>query len=756
MKYHSIENTPTPFKRPKISSIPKKPKNTNQEFLNTIKNLNEENSKLKEALADLENDLKEKDESIEECQKIINILKEEYSKVVKEFELMENSYNELLEDLNHKTLEISEHKKKNTVIGLNVNSPKNKIFLLKQNDFKDKKLLSSEDIRDINENSNLENKNNIIKNLKKKNSNSSSIIKEKDLIIKELNLKLIKLNSAIKKQNKFNDKNSKKILENIFDKGITHFSYKDLQKQTFILNKNSKFKIPEEFIITNNLNTELIKSELYSGLIREYHFANFLQKIFQKMDLTKLKEAYKFIIEHKNNYLKIIQENNLVKRTNKILYKNILELKEKIKINNNEVKNKCANLIENLNKNSVILHKINIYDEYAKYKNINKSNKSKGRNKINVGKTKKKLETLKTQINANTLPLLEKTDIDEIKMNKYNRQSQDLSYTSKIIITNRINKLMNKRKKRIIFNKKDKSANYNSSEFNNYYSEVNKLPEKFNSNNVSLFKNIQLQNNNNKNEIGILNEFNNSISKSVAQNNLYDSLDEIKNKNKKFITISIGDSTNSPDNIKYLKTENNKISNTNKNLFFTSDFFVNLLFKINEGIFVKNELDKYKRIYNLTSYENIYLTFKKTCNELKNETDEMNLKINKSHCLTGSNFSNKSKNETESKYNLESSFKNFNEKIIYLKKLEAEFINMDEYIKNYLISQEATIQLMYKIGKKNIKFEPIDKLFNLLEDCLSYRINEMNDNIKFIRKLLIKLFKNQINCLFLSLEYKIK
>ena len=131
------------------------------------------------------------------------------------------------------------------------------------------------------------------------------------------------------------------------------------------------------------------------------------------------------------------------------LFKNILELKEKIKINNNEVKNKCANLIENLNKNSVILHKINIYDEYAKYKNINKSNKSKGRNKINVGKTKKKLETLKTQINANTLPLLEKTDIDEIKMNKYNRQSQDLSYTSKIIITNRINKLMNKRKKTI-------------------------------------------------------------------------------------------------------------------------------------------------------------------------------------------------------------------------------------------------------------------------------------------------------------------
>jgi len=441
MKFNSIENTPTPFKRPKISSIPKKPKNINQELINEIKNLNEENSKLKEALADLQNDLKEKDESIEECQKIINKLKEEYSKVVKEFELMENSYNELLEDLNHKTLGFSEHKKMNTGIGLNVNSTKNKKFLLKQNDFKEKKILSSEDIRDTNENSNLENKYNISKNLEKKNCNSSNIIKEKDLIIKELNLKLIKLNNAInKKQNKFNDKNNnKKILEKIFEKGITHFSYKDLQKQNFILNNNSKLKIHEEFIITNNLITELIKSELYSGLIREYHFTIFLRKILEKLDLNKLKETYKFIIEHKNNYLKIIQENTLLKKANKILYKNILELKEKIKINNKEVKNKFTNLIENINKNSVIFHKINIYDECAKNKTINKSYKLKGRNKITIDKTKKKVETLKLQTNANTLPLIEKTDIDEIKMSKYNRQSQDLSYTSKIIITNRIN-----------------------------------------------------------------------------------------------------------------------------------------------------------------------------------------------------------------------------------------------------------------------------------------------------------------------------
>ena len=173
---------------------------------------------------------------------------------------------------------------------------------------------------------------------------------------------------------------------------------------------------------------------------------------------------------------------------------------------------------------------------------------------------------------------------------------------------------------------------------------------------------------------------------------------------------------------------------------------------------MKEELDKYNQIYNLTSYENIYLTFKKTCNELKIMTDEMNLKINKSHNINSSNILNEPKidNDDKQKDILDGSFKVFNERILKLKKLEFEFINMNEYIKSYLISQETTIRLMYKEGKRNAKFEPIDKLFNLFEDCLSYRINEMNENIKFNRKLLIKLFKNQINCLFLSFEYKFK
>ena len=297
------------------------------------------------------------------------------------------------------------------------------------------------------------------------------------------------------------------------------------------------------------------------------------------------------------------------------------------------------------------------------------------------------------------------------------------------------------------------------------------MQDKFNSTNVSLLNNKNSKNNANKNNIFKLHkEYNNIISKSVAQSNINDPQDEIPKNNVNFLKISKANISkknlpkkNQNEIIQKEKENKNIKIETKKNLilhntFFTCDFFINMIYKTNEGIFMKEELDKYNQIYNLTSYENIYLTFKKTCNELKIMTDEMNLKINKSHNINSSNILNEPKIDYDDKQKdiLDGSFKVFNERILKLKKLEFEFINMNEYIKSYLISQETTIRLMYKEGKRNVKFEPIDKLFNLFEDCLSYRINEMNENIKFNRKLLIKLFKNQINCLFLSFEYKFK
>ena len=768
----SISAENTPFKKPKIFNIPKKSNFENLEQLKTIQNLTQENSELKEALADLEKDLKEKDQSIEESRKIINKLKDEYSKVIKEFELMEKSYNELLDELNQKTIEISEAKKTQSMMNVLINKNKpelsidDKKLLYKQNLINKKKILSCGNIKQKNEKSKLKDMNEIIGDLKNKNLIYIKIIKEKDSIIEKQIIKIKELSDLIKDMNEKN-KISENNYENIFDKKNASLSLVNLLNDNENISDNLKDKIPEEISINMNLKNDLIKSELFSSLIREYHFKNFLKKIFDKINISKLIHIYQYSIENKNNYISIIKENHLLKKTNRILFKNLLELKEQININNKIVKTKCINLIENINTNSNISNKIKKINE-IKIKNKN-SNIFNNRELFKI-----KENTINSQRVLNTLPNFEENNFNEFKMDKTNIIQNDSINNYKKINNNLINTSSNRYKKRILKCKNieaDIILKNNSLEFDTNKIEGNLMQDKFNSTNVSLLNNKNSKNNANKNNIFKLHkEYNNIISKSVAQSNINDPQDEIPKNNMNFFKISNANISkknlpkkNQNEIIQKEKENKNIKIETKKNLilhntFFTCDFFINMIYKTNEGIFMKEELDKYNQIYNLTSYENIYLTFKKTCNELKIMTDEMNLKINKSHNINSSNILNEPKIDYDDKQKdiLDGSFKVFNERILKLKKLEFEFINMNEYIKSYLISQETTIRLMYKEGKRNVKFEPIDKLFNLFEDCLSYRINEMNENIKFNRKLLIKLFKNQINCLFLSFEYKFK
>ena len=768
----SISAENTPFKKPKIFNIPKKSNFENLEQLKTIQNLTQENSELKEALADLEKDLKEKDQSIEESRKIINKLKDEYSKVIKEFELMEKSYNELLDELNQKTIEISEAKKTQSMMNVLINKNKpelsidDKKLLYKQNLINKKKILSCGNIKQKNEKSKLKDMNEIIGDLKNKNLIYIKIIKEKDSIIEKQIIKIKELSDLIKDMNEKN-KISENNYENIFDKKNASLSLVNLLNDNENISDNLKDKIPEEISINMNLKNDLIKSELFSSLIREYHFRNFLKKIFDKINISKLIHIYQYSIENKNNYISIIKENHLLKKTNRILFKNLLELKEQININNKIVKTKCINLIENINTNSNISNKIKKINE-IKIKNKN-SNIFNNRELFKI-----KENTINSQRVLNTLPNFEENNFNEFKMDKTNIIQNDSINNYKKINNNLINTSSNRYKKRILKCKNieaDIILKNNSLEFDTNKIEGNLMQDKFNSTNVSLLNNKNSKNNANKNNIFKLHkEYNNIISKSVAQSNINDPQDEIPKNNMNFFKISNANISkknlpkkNQNEIIQKEKENKNIKIETKKNLilhntFFTCDFFINMIYKTNEGIFMKEELDKYNQIYNLTSYENIYLTFKKTCNELKIMTDEMNLKINKSHNINSSNILNEPKIDYDDKQKdiLDGSFKVFNERILKLKKLEFEFINMNEYIKSYLISQETTIRLMYKEGKRNVKFEPIDKLFNLFEDCLSYRINEMNENIKFNRKLLIKLFKNQINCLFLSFEYKFK
>ena len=855
---------------------------SNIDILKQLEILDSENIQLKEALSDLEKDLRDKDQSIEESQKIITKLKEEYTKVIKELQRMEKSYNELLEEVSRNSEEVKNAQKNQSLLDMlqkkNDYLSNEKNNLHKENIIMRKKIMSCGNISIKNE-KDMKNKDLMIENLQKKNTSYIKMLKERDVLIEEQSKKIKELNGIINnkneelkimmniskeinKENKISFKeltkqavntiitfknnignnknrnnsvdynsrislnNSKTFFddfESVFKKNKATFILEDAINGVLFIPDNIK-RISKEFLINMNLKTELIKNELFSGLIRESKFVNFLQKIFQKIyikDNNGFFNVFQNIAELKKKYLYAIKENNKMKKVISIInnkhFSDIQKIKENVYKNNKLIKNKfiekemelqkLKNELKSLN-NIIINNSIQNNSSIKTLKHVSFNN---FKNRVNSYG-----EYLSPKI-WNTLPSWEGADETNIV-----NTSREINYKDSFIKSSKISsKQIFPRKKayKKLLNNTD-SINIYETNFHNKSLEFNSSPQVENNKSQDLIylqhkieSKKDLKKNNNysykKDILNLQNEFNNILLKSVKQK----SINLIDNKNKSPspspIYMKIDNTINNKKNKKIIKeifsgkprekkicmpylsshniinnqrsliwqrngrdfsnaayknvsvTENNNNMNMNfngkrrnNNFIFNVDFFMNFFLKINVNIFDIFDLTRYKKIYNLSNIENIYLSFQQRCNELKNKTDETNLKINKSHYLTNDKFNDKNNVKIERKEFIDNSFKFFNERIINLKKFEFEFINMNEYIKNYLVSQEKTVKIMYNMGKKHLKFEPIEKLFNLFEDCLSYRIDEMNENIIFNRKLLIKLFKNQINCLFLSFEYK--
>ena len=866
--------------------------NFTQEILKQLQQLDTENYQLKEALTDLEKDLKEKDQSIEESQKIISKLKEEYTKVIKELQNMEKSYNQLLDEMNKQSIEINYAKKNQSLLNIlkrkNDSLSNEKNNLHKENILMRKKILSCGNISCKNE-KDMKNKDIIIENLQNRNKNMLKMLKDRESIIDDQNKKIKELNEVINskneemkilmniskeinKENKINvkeltkqavktikafqnnnnkntnanrnnnhsvDFNSKIFLsnnkttfedfENIFKNNKGTFSLEDTINEMLYIPDNLN-KISKEFLVDMNFKTELIKNELYSGLIREKQFIDFLKSIFGKIfiDNKGFLNLFQDILKFKNKYLNLMKENYKMK---KLLSKSNISIKYN---NNKDNISEMEKIKENIYKNNILIKNkfMEKQKEIQKLKNEIKSlNSILMTNSININRStninsnslsnyrhlsnnhfKKRVKSLgefgAVQI-WNTLPTQEGTNNTESNISK------DKDNTLRDMIINKDSTMKTKRISKKICQRKSgikKLKNLYSNINNKVILDYNKSLENETSfkteNNNNANKNISNDtyynntmsnkndirnkpNNNYKRDIfSLQKEINNILMKNYINNSIInndtnirtpknsilfskikikkENNNEIKNifsdrMHKKITNISILESNDNghiqhsqiienKNKEKRISLENN-FKKYKKYSIFNCDFFINLFFKMNNDIFDVFELNKYRQIYNLSNINNIYLNFKRTCNELKNKTDEINLKINKSHYLSETKFMEKNELKNERKNYIDKSFKFFNERIISLKKFEFEFINMNDYIKNYLVSQEITIKIMYNSGKKNIRFEPIEKLFNLFEDCLTYRINEMNENIIFNRKLLIKLFKNQINCLFLSFEY---
>ena len=354
----------------------------NNELLKNIEILEEENNQLKLALTELQEDLKDKENSIEESQKIITKLKDEYSKIIKELQNIEQINNELINENELNKKEIENAKKSNFLISklqTKNNELNTEINILKKENNSLKSKLNKNDTTTNKKEKDLKNKDYIINNLKQKSDNWLIMIKERENLINEQSNKIKELNDIIARKeeelklmmnfskniNKENKTNISEITKqaiktiklyynslnnpnnNIYDNGY-RIEFKN-SNNNFVSNfdnilKNNKISfiledaingmmyipkelksISKEFIMDMNLKTEILKSELYSSFLREYHFVQFLKEnldVFNFNDGEKLKNINKIILGLKNNLNKIISENINLKKKIKLLVQN--------------------------------------------------------------------------------------------------------------------------------------------------------------------------------------------------------------------------------------------------------------------------------------------------------------------------------------------------------------------------------------------------------------------------------------------------
>ena len=868
----------------------------NNELLKNIEILDSENTQLKAALSELQEDLKDKENSIEESHKIITKLKDEYSKLIKEYQNLEQINNDLISEneLNKKSSE--GYKKANDMIS-KLQKQTNELInennlLKKENNAMKNKLISNSNTTNKKE-QDLKDKELIITDLKEKADNWVLMIKDRENLINEQSKKIKELNEIILRKDdqlklmvNFSKEINKENKSNVAE--LTKQAVKTIKVFYNTLNNNTKnnidsgyrveFKnsattfenfeptlknkktcflledatqgmmyipsdlksISKEFLMDMNFKTELIKSELYSSLIRETQFVKFLEEIFSKLnikDSENIKNISKKVIELTNNFDNVLKENNKLKTENRLLIQNqknsdlfLKKFKEDVSNNMNKLKEKYTYLTNNIdnkvqnikNNNIIVKEKARKDGEKLKSENL-KLKKDNQKLREDIEELRKLLETQKDNdkiyksleknepLYNNDINNLEETNkkmswntvvqkVPEVNLNYINsnntinrfpRTDYNINNNNTINnnnFNNNINDNYNENindidigrirdRKMQKYNRNDEYDNNNQTynkkyhkkkkEINNLKQEIDKVKDEINnimlnsdnpnfkiSDNFLSMHDDEMNSdiNNNINDIKLKtytiqnnsnNNYNNSLNKKV--NDLQKMLSIEKNKNSKLEkeNISLKQYINNLTEDLEKQKLSKKESIINNNIF-TPKFFIKMFYNINPKVFSSSELKKYYKIYNTQNIETIIEIFSKTCQCLKRQIYETHFEVDTANTDIEDNYMNMR--------NVVSSYRLVNERIMKLKKLEFDFINLSEFVKNYLISQEIMVKIIFTSDDNIIQFEPIERLFNLFEDCLNYKIDEMNDNVIFHRKLLIKILKNQKNCLGLSLE----
>ena len=648
-------------------------KNSGQSLLKNVQYLDEENSRLKELLSEMQNELRQKEEALNDSQKIILKLKDEYSQIMKEYKKLETEKNKIFEkkESNQKILNnISKTQNEyERVLKLN-DQLKQELIRTKENlnYYKSNFSSATNDLNKLEKHN--KTKEMIINDLKIEGDKCVNMLQDRDLLIESYSKKINELNSIISQKNDqlklmvnfskeinnenksnvkeitkqavktikvfyntLNNKDNKNqvnfieiknnnnlakdanndinndlmILSNLFDNKLNSQKCSTLLQDSlkdllYIPEEGANF-INKEFLIDNNFKTSLIKTELYSSLIRENNLYNFLKNIFGKLDIasafnTGIHEKVMKMNDFKFQFfqMKLMFENYY--KENSVLKNKLKELKLYIEKLKNDMDKKNKKYKEKINElmNLIELNENNLTNE-----------KNKDSVKNNIGKLKNEISNLNSQmdkINNEKYNLTEKNKEKDDLINNLKKEIEKLnlkinSLRTNPLAENNINYLEKRENStqtdNDIINMKEymngsNSFSRNKKERNKYYLTTNKKTLEIQSNErFTYYLESMKKENNNDNENEIIKEKENlslnyitpiKINKNV-NNNINNNI------NEKYEINSFSKLTNL-DNILEVQQNSdlNNMCQINNNKIHNSSFKEDFKKELNESNFI--------------------------------------------------------------------------------------------------------------------------------------------------------------------------
>ena len=609
--------------------------NNESSLLKNIQFLDSDNVKLREALKEINIELHEKEEALNESQKLIKKINSEYTQILNQYKSLEEEKNKLkkenekLQKMNNNLNQILKKEEKKEKQNEKIKSELIKTKE-KSNNLKGNYSNISCDFNKIEKD--MKYKEIIINDLKIEGNKIVNMLQDRELLIQEYNKKISELNDTIKqkdeqlklmlnfskelnnenktnikeltkqavktikvfynsrkneeeknsinlieiKNNKMNDINNAYSINDILSKNNCSFLIENaIKNDLFIPDIGINF-INKEFLKENNLKTYLIKTELFSSILREFHLIQHLNDI-----LNQINESLKNF-----NWQKNTEQQAKSIRSFKLLYskihKNLMETKKE----NSILKTKLNDLILYIKK---LQHDFSIKTKKFKEKIEAINNQyisyiSKIKNKNNNNKDKHNDESISHENKSELISELNKEN-DKIKNINHNL-NEELKNKEEII-----NNLRNENNKLI---KKLNSLRANPNE-ENYLNYISSYSSK--GNNVYPKKILSNQNNLNYNKDLIL--YTNQVL--YQSNNDFDNFNNdetlFQNINHKYFSTYKKDENKRFSNIKEMKF--NSINFNSENKHFYTDYeksnninknnFINLEIQIQDSFFFNSK-----------------------------------------------------------------------------------------------------------------------------------------------------------------------